>query len=229
MTDNMEPSGTDAGQSDANQTSAPTGTPSAVTQEQVVGWIEEAMEAQRRKQQSTKDKGIANLQGEVSELRKTVARLNELKQAGYSDEQAVERLDLEQRVAKLEGRPITETNQDIGSSDVQVKALDPSILKEFNLDPADSRVADAFGNVDKNDPAAVLRAYVALTSGRQTNTNEGQQMPFGTGGSAQVRTLESVTAELDAANRKLNKTSDDFKRIGELNKELSQIHAESIN
>lgn len=225
MTDNTETSGTETGQSDATQTSGTAGTPSNVTQDQVMGWINEAMETQRRKQQSSKDKGIANLQGEVSELRKTIARLNEIKQSGYSDEQAIDRLELEQRIANLEGRPITETSQDNGGSEAQVTTLDPNILKAFNLDPAEARVADAFENVDANDPAAVLRAVAGLVSGKGKSANEGQRMSADTGGSADTETIDSVS---EALNDLMRNPSKNMKRIIELQGKLKQLHADSI-
>jgi len=222
MTDNMEtPTGT------PGAAGVPTPTPSGTvgqTSAVDVETLKKALEPfitdlVERKTQSTKDKRIAGLQGQVSDFEAKLARLEELRESGMSQKNAMEFMKLEDAVlahapANSQAAPQGEA---AGTRETAAGVDTKSILQAMGLDANDPAVGEVLRS--KSDPLEQTVEFAKLAAARrsQPKPNPAQQMPAGGGISIQGETKESLTAALKA---ELEKPVHNFAKIKELNEKV---------
>jgi hypothetical protein len=163
-----------------------------------------------RNQQSTKDKRIAKLSGEMASVKTVLNRLEELMNEGFSQKQAVRLLEMEERQllanrdshqdeAEVPATGKTGTQTQAGSVDTA------TLVKQLGLDANSPEVLAAIRGSD--DIASQLATLASLAvkkrAAQQATPNPAQIMTGGGGHSVPPTTTASLQREYEEANQKI--------------------------
>ena len=181
---------------------------------------EDTKEYLRRAAQGDKDKSVAELKGEVSNL----TRAFELYGKGKTPEEAQDQMDFEDNVTWLrEQRSLTQKSA--SEADDGEASLDVSTqLKQAGIDPSSDYgklVASGLENTKYQNPTQLNRA-IMQEMGRLASkpTASGASTTIPSGGSPSS-SAEALLNELAALNAK--PSADDSKRVAEIQRELKKL------
>ena len=163
--------------------------------------------------QGDKDRGIANVGKQVTELTKQMEKYEAYRADGKDPEAALREMQIDALLGSQgEVSPTTSTPTGEVGTDPQASVVDTkTILTATGLDANDPDVIDLIGK------GAKAEGYIALAAQKkaqpETEPNAAQALPVGGGASVPGDTLEQTTAELQEA---LAKVPVDIEKVREL-------------
>lgn len=180
----------------------------------------------QRQTQSVKDRRFAEQEKALTSFEEQLGRMTDLmKNQGLSQQQAIDRMSLEDRLNQLEQqtglRPeASEPSQGKQSPQINVEAF----FNAVGIDPNSPSVTE-FYKQGEITPDRLIN-FVSTVKGKSTPpASPAQAQPVGGGQTVPARDANSINRELVTLLEKVPKSSEDYKKIKSLRQELSQASA----
>jgi len=188
------------------------GSPGSASELEALSTIVKDLEGRVRALQSEKDRGVARVQKDLSEMKDELEKYYQLRHSGVSDEDARKSLILDEIIAERMGVPGQER-----AAPEPVMASDDSLKPALELAGLDANDPDVI-KILRTTPQPEQQTRIMLLGlerkqAREKPPSPGAAMTTGGGSAVAGETLETVDAELTAA---LNEPVKDHKKIREL-------------
>jgi hypothetical protein len=166
-----------------------------------------------RKVQGVKDRRFNKIEGQLDDFESQLGTLKELRKEGWTEEQAI-------RLMKLEQPNAPEPQQQPGKQPVvQTSPELDGFFQEFDVDPSGPEATQLIRE-SKTDSVSLARFAIDLEKRQSAPPNPASIMPAGSGDSVVTDDINEVHRQLVAAQKAVPK---DWGKIRELNAKFQAL------